>query len=222
MRKNYLLVGCALAAFSLAQAQTTVNFNYTGSVQTFVVPACVNSVTITTKGAQGANASDVNANTSGGLGGTSTGTLAVTPGQTLYIYVGQQGNTNGNGGYNGGGTAGISTAGSSCFGGPAGGGGGMSDVRTPNQTWNDIVIAGGGGGGSGRDYCNGTCQPCGCGGGLGGGGGSTGVTGQAAYNCGWGYAGSGINGAPGELNLLVVQVLPVIQVEIPELLGFKS
>jgi hypothetical protein len=59
------------------------------------------------------------------------------------------------------------------------------------------VIVAGGGGGSGRDYCNGTCQPCGCGGGGGGAGGGVGQAGQAAYNCGFNYPGQNVNSGGG-------------------------
>jgi hypothetical protein len=171
-------------------------FSYTGSQQTFTVPQCVTSVTITALGAQGANANDkLSTAHTGGKGGTALGTLAVMPGETLYVNVGGQGSASGTGGWNGGATAGTSTVG--CSGGPAGGGGGMSDVRQGGTALSNIVIAGAGGGGSGRDYCYGTCQPCGCGGGNGGGGGATGTAGGSAYNCGYGYPGSGVNGGGG-------------------------
>ena len=78
-------------------------FNYTGGVQNFIVPAGVTSVTIKAWGAEGGDVNDRLDNSSGGLGGFVQGTLAVTEGQTLYLYVGGMGNTNGSGGYNGGG-----------------------------------------------------------------------------------------------------------------------
>jgi hypothetical protein len=175
----------------------TQTFSYTGSMQTFVVP-CGTSVTITAYGGQGANAQDkLSTAHAGGLGGSATGTITVTPGETLYINVGGQGSTSGAGGWNGGGAGGMSTAGSGCSGGAAGGGGGMSDVRVGGTALTNIVLAAAGGGGSGRDYCNGTCQPCGCGGGSGGGGGVTGTAGGAAAACGYGYPGSNVNGGPG-------------------------
>ncbi|MBX7240096.1 MAG: T9SS type A sorting domain-containing protein [Bacteroidia bacterium] len=173
-------------------------FNYTGSVQTFTVPTGVTAITIDARGAQGANALDrLITNANGGLGGRAQGTLTVTPGQVLNIYVGGQGNTSGTGGFNGGGNGGLSNAGSSCSGGYAGGGGGASDIRAGGTALTNRVIVAGGGGGAGRDYCNGTCQPCGCGGSGGAGGGLTGVNGVAAGNCGFSYPGSGINGGFG-------------------------
>ena len=198
MKKTYAITFGFLVSVQLLTAQSTQTFNYTGSVQTFTVPACVTSISIQAKGAMGANSNDrLPSNTTGGLGGIASGNLSVSPGDVLYIYVGGQGNANGNGGFNGGASGGYGNAGSSCIGGPAAGGGGASDVRATGSAWSNIVILGGGGGASGRDYCNGSCQPCGCGGASGGGGGTTGVNGGAANNCGYGYPGSGINGGYG-------------------------
>lgn len=169
-------------------------FFFTGSVQTFTVPPSVDSILIECFGAQGGSSNDRSpTNGAGGLGGFTSGKLPVTNGQVLNIYVGGEGDVNGTGGFNGGGQGGTGSAGSSCFGGPAGGGGGASDVRAVGTTLADRVIVAGGGGASGRDYCNGTCQPCGCGGGGGGAGGGVGGPGQAAYNCGFNYPGQNIN-----------------------------
>lgn len=173
-------------------------FNYTGAFQTWVVPANVYSILIESWGAEGANAIDrLPGNSAGGLGGYAKGLMFVTPGQTLYINVGGAGSTSGAGGFNGGGNGGNGQAGGSCFGGPAGGGGGASDVRLGTNDLINRKIVGAGGGGAGRDYCNGTCQPCGCGGGAGGGGGLNGINGASAYDCGYNYPGSGINGGSG-------------------------
>ena len=80
----------------------------------------------------------------GGLGGRVTATLSVTPAQTLYLYVGQQGSWSASSpygaGYNGGGAGGYS----SYYG---GGGGGGTDIRVGGTNFsNRIIIAGGGGG----------------------------------------------------------------------------
>ncbi|MBX7243345.1 MAG: hypothetical protein K1X92_16520, partial [Bacteroidia bacterium] len=176
-------------------ASGSQTFNYTGSVQTFTVPPGVTAIDIDARGGEGANSLDrLTTNATAGLGGRAQGTLAVTPGQVISIYVGGQGDVNGAGGFNGGGAGGLSSAGSSCSGGFAGGGGGASDIRVGGTALTNRVIVAGGGGGSGRDYCNGTCQPCGCGGSGGAGGGLTGIDGVAAGNCGFAYPGSGING----------------------------
>ncbi len=190
-----LVIACFAAAIlsfgAVAFAQDT--FNYTGGMQTFVVPPGVTEIQVEVWGAEGAAAADRLPNEPGGLGGYASGTLSVSPGQVLNIFVGGQGDSNGAGGFNGGGPGGNGSAGSGCSGGPAGGGGGATDVRLAGTALSDRVIVAGGGGGSGRDYCNGGCQPCGCGGGGGGAGGLNGVDGSPAFNCGFSYPGAGIN-----------------------------
>jgi hypothetical protein len=109
-------------------------FDYTGSAQTFTVPAGVTSLTIDAYGAQGSNYSYA----SGGQGGRVQGTLAVTPGDVLNIYVGGQS------GFNGGGIGGYGayTSGVS--------GGGATDIRIGGTSLSDRVIVAGGGGGAGN------------------------------------------------------------------------
>jgi hypothetical protein len=115
----------------------SITYNYTGAVQTFVVPAGVIQLTIECWGAQGgSNPINVGGGT-GGYGGYASGQLAVTPGQTLYVYVGGQGAVTVTGGWNGGGNGCVNP-----------GGGGASDVRNGGQTLNDRIIVGAGGGGS--------------------------------------------------------------------------
>ena len=77
--------------------ETSVIFEYTGSEQTFTVPAGISSLNVTAKGAQGASSGS----SYGGLGGFVSGDILVTPGMVLYVYVG------GHNGYNGGGAAGM-------------------------------------------------------------------------------------------------------------------
>ncbi|MBK8143748.1 MAG: hypothetical protein IPK62_01490 [Bacteroidetes bacterium] len=120
-------------------------FTYTGTMQTFTVPAGVTSVNILAKGAEGGGSEDCGATVTvdGGLGGTAIGDLAVIPGQVLNIFVGGKPTTNlgtnSPGGYNGGGGAGQ-------YGGP---GGGASDVRVGGTALGDrVIVAGGGGGGN--------------------------------------------------------------------------
>jgi hypothetical protein len=104
----------------------TVNFSYTGSEQTWTVPAGVTSISIEAWGAQGGTYGNA-----GGLGGYATGGLNVSSGQVIYIYVGQQ-PSNHLGGYNGGG-AGHSDNYSR-------GGGGATDIRVSGTTLNHRVI----------------------------------------------------------------------------------
>jgi hypothetical protein len=149
---------------------TTDTYVYTGAPQFFVVPAGVDTVILEAWGAQG------NSNVLGvvgGLGGYSTGKLAVSAGDTLWIYVGGGGTTSTNGGYNGGGNGGNG----GCAQAFAGGGGGASDVRLNAITLNDRVIVGAGGGGAGGNRV----ATCGRGNGGGGGAGFYGGGGGAAW-----------------------------------------
>jgi len=132
--RSISLLVFTLSGISLS-AQTT--FSYTGAVQTYVVPACVTEVTISALGAQGGGAQ-------GGLGGQAVATVPVTPGSTLYVYVGGRPTAQlGPGGFNGGGA----TLALPCGGGGDGfPGGGASDVRTSPSLNDRMVVAGGGGG----------------------------------------------------------------------------
>ncbi|MCC6599723.1 MAG: hypothetical protein IT223_03510 [Crocinitomicaceae bacterium] len=131
-----------------------MNFTYTGSAQTWVVPECVYSVTIEAWGASGGGSSTGGA-MQAGKGGYTTGTLAVTPGETYYIYVGGQGQYQGNagpnpqaaGGWNGGGNSGACQASSQ----PAGAGGG-TDIRFAGNNLADRIMVAGGGGGCYANY----------------------------------------------------------------------
>lgn len=140
----------------------TQTFNYTGSVQMWVVPAGVISIDVTAWGAEGGSAAGP-----GGLGGQAQVTAPVNPGDTLWIYVGGKGNDgnaagNGLGGFNGGGD-GYQLSGTD---GGSGGGGG-TDVRRVGNTLNDRFIVAGGGGGS--ENTGGGPMAGGAGGGLVGG-----------------------------------------------------
>jgi hypothetical protein len=163
----------AVANYSLivtGAGQITVPFSFTGAPQSWTVPPGVASVTVQASGAQG-NSNPLGV--VGGLGGYATGTLAVTPGSTLLIYVGGGGSTSTTGGFNGGGNAGT-VGNPSSFG---GGGGGASDVRVGgNALANRVVVAGGGGGAGGNRVSS-----LGRGTGGGGGGGYYGGGGGAAW-----------------------------------------
>ncbi len=78
-----------LSAESLLAQPQEATFNFTGGQQSFVVPPGVTSIHIQAWGAQGADAG-VQSIGVGGLGGFAEGDLAVTPGQTLEIFVGGQ------------------------------------------------------------------------------------------------------------------------------------
>ena len=164
-------------------------FNFTGAEQQFTVPTGVTSVTIDAFGAQGGEGFGWTNVFS--LGGRSVATIAVTAGETLFVYVGGQGGNGASGlagaaGFNGGGSGGLGA--DAVFGG--GGGGGASDVRQGgNSLANRVLVAGGSGGGGG----NAGSGP----GGIGGnGGGTTGEIGEtpAAPNPPYSTPGTGGGG----------------------------
>ncbi len=132
---------------------TVVSFAYTGSVQTFVVPFSVTTIHAEAWGAQGySTGSNI-----GGMGGYTSGNIAVNAGDTLYIFVGGAGtvandvNVQQGGGFNGGGH-GVTWGGANV----AGGGGGATDFRLSGQAFTDrILVAGGGGGATGNTPANG-------------------------------------------------------------------
>ena len=77
----------------------SVSFEYTGSVQQWIVPVGVTSIGVDMSGAAGGST----ALYTGGEGARVEAILTVTPGSTLYIYVGGMGSLGAIGGYNGGG-----------------------------------------------------------------------------------------------------------------------
>lgn len=127
-------------------------FNYTGGVQTYVVPSGVTQIQIEALGAQGGDGYVSDSTNTGGRGARASGILSVTPGETLYIYVGGAGAASRNaaqspGGWNGGGNGGQDPTQPPSSG---GGGGGGSDVRRGGTGLNNrVIVAGGGGGGGG-------------------------------------------------------------------------
>jgi len=166
-----LTAGTTVYAVQANLNQGSQTFNFTGSQQTWTVPAGVTSVNVDVQGAQGGNTGYGTA----GLGGRTQATIPVTPGATVFINVGGQGNYS-TGGWNGGGTP----YGCGCV----GGGGGASDIRIGGNALANRAIVAGGGGGAGY-YWNWTNDHGGNGGGLTGEAGKT----NNAYNvtyCGQG------------------------------------
>lgn len=166
----------------------TYTFNYTGAPQFLVAPSACGPLTFQCWGASGGNSTTAGGPCIGGDGGYATGEMTVTPGDTIWIYVGQQGsNSSGNTAgvpraWNGGGAGGSSYIGPSQPGGAAGGG--ASDIRIGGQSLNDrvIVAAGGGGaaGGTSSIALNG-----------GDGGGLTGDDSGPSYSSGTGHEATG-------------------------------
>ena len=116
------------------------DFTYTGSEQTYIVPAD-GYYKIEAWGAQGwPEVTDLNT----GLGGYTSGYIYLTKGENLYVYVGQ-GNGNGQ-------NIAAFNNGTPNYGGYSGGG--ATDIRLVGGTWTDatsinsrIMVAGGGGAG---------------------------------------------------------------------------
>ena len=180
----------ANASGATPAAKYTQTWSTPGFYQ-WIVPSGVTAVGVTLAGGAGGSGYD-NAGTSyyysgGGNGGELSGQLLdVSPGETLNIYVGQDGGAGGSGysfdnsygyGYGGGGGGGYS-----------GGGGGSSAIVAAGQV---IMAPGGGGGGWGTNvYGYG-----------GGGGGGNGEGGNGSYgeggNGGYGGNGGGGNGGYG-------------------------
>lgn len=145
----------------------SITFEYTGTVQTLVRPACATMLNVDISGAAGGTARfDAAISGPGGRGGRVQTTLQIQGTDIIYITVGGQGaappvDAGGAGGYNGGGTGGVATTQR------GGGGGGASDLRKNGMALADrVVVAAGGAGGA---SCGGAPLDGGPGGGLTGG-----------------------------------------------------
>ena len=178
-------------------------FNYTGSAQTFTVPAGVTSISVDAYGASGTTvSSSYGGNGQIGKGGRVQTNLIVNPGDVLKIYVGGapyfSGYSISSGGWNGGGN-GPSTN-STGVGFP---GGGATDIRIGGTALTDRVIVAGAGGGQQNGSGHG-----GDGGGLTGQNGSGGPYGQGGSQTSGGTGGSSWNGYPLSYNGGVVDCVP--------------
>lgn len=211
MKRSYLsklvVLLALLAGWNVSSFAQTTTYIYTGGEQSYVVPPGVTQLGIDAIGGAGGYPYWQCGNSvQYGLGGRVQCTLNVTPGTTLWIYVGGAGGSEvcnscagQTGGFNGG------YGGAGC----AGGSGGATDIRlvqattvvpnangtaTPYTSTNRIVVAGGGGGGA--DYYGF--------GGVGGGTvGGTGTVGSCGGTGGTGgtQVGGGVNGNAGSLGV---------------------
>jgi hypothetical protein len=188
--------------------QSTTTFNYTGGMQTFIVPAGVTQIDVDVMGAEGGDAvgnavgwSNGPVNMDAGNGGRVTASYNVTPGETLYIFVGGEGSLSA-GGYNGGGNPAV-CSGTEVI---AAGGGGGSDIRQGGTgIANRIIVAGGGGGASGSASPGYTMVP-----GTGAGGGLTGGNSQVTTGgCLVGIGGTQLLGGNGGNNTCWCSLLDV-------------
>lgn len=144
---------------------------------TYTVPTGVTSLTVKLWGGGGGGGGGAQSGATGGLGGGGgyvNATIAVTPGETLDIYVG------------GGGNGGLFNNGGNDAGGGGGGGGFTSIYRGGTLL---ALAAGGGGGGGARQTTDGAN--------AGAGGGTTGANGSAVGNGGGGSGGTASAGGTG-------------------------
>lgn len=181
--KSFIL--SSLVVFG-ANAQTQVNFTYTGSPQIFTVPCGVDSIFIEAWGGQGQSGLPNPAGAAagnGGFGGFASGWKQVNPGDVFNIFVGGAG-ANGTGGYNGGGNGGDNLYGA---------GGGASDVRFGGILEANRIMVAGGGGGGGNSGCTDDGSVPGIGGTGGSGNGGVGSDGADSQTNG-GFAGGGKGG----------------------------
>ena len=166
-------------------------FEYTGTIETFALPACIASIHIDARGAQGGGGGALGG--VGGLGARVQGTFAIAGGSTLKVLVGGQGLAGTDNGQQAGGS----------------GGGGTFVVTDENQP---LAIAGGGGGAMGRQtlVVNGGPGQAGTAGAAGqtnGGAGGTNGGGGATWPwAGWhsgtgggGFSGDGVNDSNGNV-----------------------
>lgn len=170
---------------------TCVQFTYSGAQQTFTVPDGVTSLSATLLGASGNGVS--------AGGGQASGTVAVTPGETLTVTVGQSTTASTVRTFGGGGPGAGVPAGCTRLCGSSGGGMSALWAGAPNVAADALIVAGGGGGSGGGPSSGGP------GGGLTGGaavGGAAGGTQTAGglgslSSCGRGGAGSQFLGGQG-------------------------
>ncbi len=193
-------------------AHGNITFTYTGNYQTWSVPF-TGTYTLECWGAQGGSVTSYYPST-GGYGGYARGSMSLTAGQTLYIYVGGKGaDRPGNhpyssctyvaGGFNGGGANRSAGNGSP--------GGGASDIRVGSTSLYNRVIVGAGGagcgwqstaGGAGGGTTGNTGASCSGTGGRGGTQSAGGAAGTASGSCGitsgsFGLGGNGSGSSAG-------------------------
>lgn len=168
--------------------QGSITFEFTGAFVTWEVPAGVILVEIEHLGAQGGSiTSGAQPLKAGGLGQSVVSQHAVAPGDTIYVYVGEQPTTSSAGFPNGGrSNGGAASSGK--------GGGGRSETRLNTNSSAFALSVAAGGGGAGAGFPNSRTNAAG---GYGGSTGQDGENGQTATNGRGRGATSGAGGAGG-------------------------
>ena len=140
-------IGDGYARITNLATNAIYNYAYTGTVSNFTVPETGNYKIEVWGASGGDNYSNkyLTANSHGGRGGYSSGTITLQKDDTLYVVVGGRGKYGSGyvvGGFNGGGSGGAGSSGS---------GGGATDVRLKSGVTDTeslksrIIVAGGGG-----------------------------------------------------------------------------
>jgi hypothetical protein len=130
-----VLAGILCLVITSCYGQNIWEFEYTGQEQTIELPA--GSYKLEVWGAQGGEG---HPDAPGGKGGYSVGEITFSNPNSIKVFVGESGESTGEGTYNGGGAA-ASNYGAE--------GGGATDIRIyPFALENRIIVAGGGGGGT--------------------------------------------------------------------------
>lgn len=134
---------------SAEQLKCSVTYLAVGGAQEFVVPDEITSLEIELVGGNGGSVGSPRPGVPGALGGSGARVSAtipnVTPGESLLVMVGGNGNTSADnpGGFNGGGASGASAGSVNRI----AGGGGATDVRRiAGDLSSCLAVAGGGGG----------------------------------------------------------------------------
>ena len=168
-------------------AGTEFDFNYTGDYQTFVVPK-TGVYKLETWGAQGGHRGSNN----GGYGGYTSGTVYLTRGDILYVYVGGNGTTNK--GYNGGGLLPDLNI----------YGGGATDIRLTSGAWDSeeglktrLIVSGGGGSVGAHSGGAGGLSGVSASSGYGSGGGGATIAVAGSYRASFGKGGNGLHASGG-------------------------
>lgn len=131
------------------EADNSVTFEYTGSVQYFTVPDDVYQVKVTCRGSKGGG--DASAHGDGGLGGLVEAFFWVIPGETYHVYVGGYETVNWSGGWPNGGSGDANSSGDFGF-----GGGGATYLMPELGSFSDCLIVAGAGGGQGGHFFSAT------------------------------------------------------------------
>lgn len=206
------VAAAGLVAFSVPAHAATTSYNWPGSHQ-FTVPAGVTTLSVVVKGANGGGGfSSTGVVNNGGQGAKLSGSVDVTAGMTVYLWVGGNG-ADGRSGSVGGGGGGYSSISRAIGARPlvvAGAGGGgtfAADGVTSRPGGNGGVAGSSSGGGRGGyqfdEAANGGLGPIGgaAGGDAAGRGGGNGSAGDAAPVDG-GAGGGGFGGAGGSAGIL--------------------